>query len=64
VAELIGWRYAFLLLAPGPLIGVVASSALRPRQRHRIPEEEQHDHQLYAHDTVCRSGSAALARCR
>ncbi len=28
VADLIGWRYAFLLLAPGPLIGAVAMSAL------------------------------------
>ena len=28
VAELIGWQYAFLLLAPGPLLGAVAMSAL------------------------------------
>ena len=27
-ADLIGWRYAFLLLAPGPLIGAVAMTAL------------------------------------
>jgi len=63
-AELIGWRYAFLLLAPGPFIGVVALSALRPRQHHRIRKEEQHDHQLFTHDAVCRSGSATFARGR
>jgi MFS family permease len=62
VAELIGWRYAFLFLAPGPLIGVVALSALRPRRHHRIPKEKQDDNQPYPHYPVCRSGSAAFAR--
>ena len=60
VAELIGWRYAFLLLAPGPLIGAVAMSALPARQHHQHPKEESDDHQLYAHDAVRRSDSAAL----
>ena len=32
VAELIGWHYAFLILAPGPLIGAVAMFALGARQ--------------------------------
>ena len=60
VADLIGWQYAFLLLAPGPLIGAVAMSALGARQHHPHPEEESHDHQLSAHDAVRRSDSAAL----
>lgn len=64
VAELIGWRYGFLLLAPGPLLGVAALSALLPRHHHRIPKEEHHDHQLHTHDAVCRSDSAAFAHRR
>ena len=63
VADLIGWQYAFLLLAPGPLIGAVAMSALPARQHHQHPTEESHDHQLYAHDAVRRSDSAALTHC-
>ena len=35
-ADLIGWRYAFLLLAPGPLIGAVAMTALRPLHVHPL----------------------------
>jgi MFS family permease len=62
-ADLIGWQYAFLLLAPGPLIGAVAMSALPARQHHQHPKEEGHDHQLYAHDAVRRSDSAALTHC-
>jgi hypothetical protein len=38
-ADLIGWQYAFLLLAPGPLIGAVAMSALPARQHHQHPKE-------------------------
>jgi predicted MFS family arabinose efflux permease len=60
VADLIGWQYAFLLLAPGPLIGAVAMSALSARQHHQNPQEESHDQQPNAHDTVRRSDSAAL----
>ena len=61
VAELIGWQYAFLLLAPGPLLGAVAMSALH---NHRQLKEQSSDYQLYAHDTVRRSDSAALSHCR
>jgi predicted MFS family arabinose efflux permease len=61
VAELIGWQYAFLLLAPGPLLGAVAMSALH---NHRQLKEQSNDYQLYAHDTVRRSDSAALTHCR
>jgi MFS family permease len=64
VADLVGWQYAFLSLAPGPLIGVAAMSALPTRQHHRIPEEERDDHQRHAYDAVRRSDSAALAHCR
>lgn len=63
-AELIGWRYAFLLLAPGPVIGVVALSALLPRQHHRMSKEDHHDHQLCAHHAVRRSDSTTFARSR
>ena len=59
-ADLIGWQYAFLLLAPGPLIGAVAMSALPARQHSQHAKEEGHDHQLYAPDAVRRSDSAAL----
>jgi MFS family permease len=58
-ADIVGWRYAFLLLAPGPLIGAVAMSALPAFQHHQL-KEESHDHQLYPHDAVRRSDSAAL----
>ncbi|MDV6244904.1 hypothetical protein R3Q17_25870 [Rhodococcus opacus] len=48
-ADLIGWRYAFLLLAPGPLIGAVAMAALRarttPASQHSS-KEEHHDQHL------------------
>jgi MFS family permease len=59
VADLIGWQYAFLLLAPGPLIGAAAMSAL-PVPRHHPLKEESNEHQLYARDAVRRSDSAAL----
>jgi MFS family permease len=60
VADLIGWKYAFLLLAPGPLIGAVAMSALRARQHHPNPKEENHEHQPNAQDPVRRSDRGAL----
>ena len=31
IAEQIGWRYAFLVLAPGPFLGCIAMAALRRR---------------------------------
>jgi MFS family permease len=38
-ADLLGWRYAFLLLAPGPVIGAAAMAALRvPNPSHRQGE--------------------------
>jgi MFS family permease len=67
-ADLLGWRYVFVLLAPGPVIGAVAMSALHhfnttnSFQHHQI-KEESHDHQLYAPDAVRRSDSAALTHC-
>ncbi len=59
VAGLIGWQYAFLLLAPGPVIGAAAMTALHASQHHQ-PKEESHETQIYAHDTIRRSDSAAL----
>jgi MFS family permease len=63
VADLIGWQYAFLLLAPGPLLGAVAMSALRAPRHHPHPKEESHEHHLNAHDAVCRSDRGALTHC-
>ena len=60
VADLIGWQYAFLLLAPGPLLGAVAMSALRVPTHHPHPTEENHDHQLNAQNTSRRSDRGAL----
>jgi MFS family permease len=61
VADLVGWQCAFLLLAPGPLIGAVAMSALGARQHHPRPEEESHGQQLLgAHHPVRRSDGAAF----
>ena len=52
---------SFLLLAPGPLIGAVAMSALGARQHHPRPEEENHGQQLLsAHHPVRRSDGAAF----
>ncbi|UZG60314.1 MFS transporter [Rhodococcus opacus] len=45
-ADLTGWRYAFLLLAPGPLIGAVAMVALRahttPATNSQHSSKEEH----------------------
>ena len=35
IADLFGWRYAFLNLAPGPLLGAAAMSAFTARQHHQ-----------------------------
>jgi len=64
VADLIGWHYAFLLLAPGPLIGAVAMSALRAPKHHPHPKEESHDQEFNAHNPVRRSDRGALAHRR
>jgi MFS family permease len=62
-AELIGWHYAFLILAPGPLIGAVAMFTLNAPKQHSHPQEESHDHQHHAHNAVRRSDSATLTHC-
>lgn len=41
VAEAVGWRWSFLVLAPGPLLGIVAMLALR-----RMPAARQIAHGL------------------
>jgi hypothetical protein len=43
VADLLGWRYAFLLLAPGPVIGAAAMAALRTLDPHHPEKEKQSD---------------------
>ena len=44
-ADLIGWHYAFLILAPGPLIGAMAMFALGAARQHPHLQEESYDHQ-------------------
>lgn len=39
LAHVVGWQYAFLLLAPGPLAGALAMNALR---RHNPQQKENH----------------------
>jgi MFS family permease len=60
VADQIGWQYAFLLLAPGPLLGAVAMSALGTREQSPHPKEETHDHQPNTHKAVRRPDRCAL----
>ncbi|MGW4340081.1 MFS transporter [Rhodococcus koreensis] len=45
VADLTGWRYAFLLLTPGPLVGAVAMAALRARPTPATDSQEEHHEQ-------------------
>jgi MFS family permease len=63
-AGLIGWQYAFLLLAPGPLIGAVAMSALRTAQHQPHPTKESHDQEFNAHNPVHRPDRGALPHRR
>jgi MFS family permease len=63
-AGLVGWQYAFVLLAPGPLIGAVAMSALRVPQHQPHPTEESYDQELNAHSPFRRSDGGALAHRR
>jgi MFS family permease len=63
VADLIGWHYAFLILAPGPLIGALAMYALNAPRQQPLPQEENHDHDAHAHNAVRRSDSATLTHC-
>jgi MFS family permease len=64
VADAIGWQFALLLLAPGPLLGAVAMSALRPSTQHPHPMEEHHDHLPNAHHSVHRADCGALSQGR
>ena len=64
VAGLTGWQYAFLLLAPGPLIGAAAMSALSTSKHHPHPKEDNRDKKLNAHNTVRRPDRGALAHRR
>jgi MFS family permease len=57
-ADVLGWQYAFVLLAPGPVIGAAAMWALHPVQHHL--KEQSHGYQLYAHNAIRRSDSPAL----
>ena len=61
VADLIGWRYAFLLLAPGPVLGAAAMSALIAHQHH---QEENDDHPNPPRSALCRSDGPALPHRR
>jgi MFS family permease len=45
-ADLLGWRYAFLLLAPGPLLGAAAMAALRNPNPTTLSRRKSHDYQL------------------
>jgi predicted MFS family arabinose efflux permease len=45
-ADLLGWQYAFLLLAPGPLIGAAAMTALRNPNPTTRSRRKSHDYQL------------------
>ncbi|MBS1695044.1 MAG: MFS transporter [Actinobacteria bacterium] len=57
VADLIGWRCAFLLLAPGPVLGAAAMSALIAHQHH---QEENDDHPNPPRSALCRSDGPTL----
>ncbi|VBA59510.1 MFS transporter [Mycobacterium attenuatum] len=57
-AGLFGWRYAFLALAPGPVIGAVAMAALRA---HNPLKEKPYDYQHDSTRSGCRSDCGALA---
>jgi MFS family permease len=63
-AELIGWHYAFLILAPGPLIGAVAMFKLNATRQHSPIQEVSHDHKSNAHNAIRRSERAALTHGR
>lgn len=63
-ADLIGWQYAFLLLAPGPLLGAVAMSVLRAPAHHPHPMEERNDNEPNTHNALRRSNRGALTHRR
>ncbi|CAN5636576.1 MFS transporter [soil metagenome] len=43
VADLVGWRYAFVLLAPGPLLGAIAMSCSQPSEERNVDVLTTHD---------------------
>ncbi|MEV4644354.1 MFS transporter [Saccharopolyspora sp. NPDC049357] len=40
LADLVGWRYAFLVLAPGPLVGALAMRALGSRAERAVRNDQ------------------------
>lgn len=54
VAHLIGWQYAFLILAPGPVLGAVAMST------RSIAKEKNHDNHHHATHSARGADRAAL----
>lgn len=63
-ADLVGWRYAFLLLAPGPVIGAVAMAALRPLDSYNPQKEKPNECQPDSQCSGRRSDRGALAHHR
>jgi MFS family permease len=64
-AGLVGWRYAFLLLAPGPVIGALAMAALPRFPTSITPHKEKtHDYQCDTHHSDCRSDRGAVPHRR
>jgi MFS family permease len=51
-AGLLGWQYAFLLLAPGPVIGAVAMAALSNANHFTRSRRKSHDCQLNSFDSA------------
>ena len=63
LVELVGWRYAFLILAPGPLLGAIAMHRFQAIEPSRRNEEEHHA--VSNQDRPdCRSDGGAVAHSR
>lgn len=62
-ADAFGWRYAFLLLAPGPVIGAIAMSVLSARSTNNI-QEEKHDQTVDPRYTTSGADGGALTHRR
>ncbi|MBU8819673.1 MFS transporter [Mycolicibacterium goodii] len=62
-AETFGWRYAFLLLAPGPVVGAIAMSVLSARFTNNI-QEEKHDQPVDPRFTAGGADRGALTHRR
>lgn len=63
LADLVGWKFAFLLLAPGPIAGAVAMNALRLSKEQRQHKENDND-QLYLHHTQGRADGRTIPNNR